>query len=307
MKNLPGIFSFSAFLFISAPALAQEPTGGAQMATAAFTDSLTSRSEKTTDGFYYKAIPVATEKGSRLYVYYSAYGPGYENLQLAFINTAAGKVTKHVCKLTAGSCLGTIEFDTTFTEAGTVNVLYTTTIPGQTLQYTAMAFYASPEALKYNADADLCWKTGYLLKHSDNGFKFIMNDESNGFAAHSTTTPLMKENPASSRIIESIGSIVYTSTLGRGTREQADVYMKQIDESLRQCLGTLFEYKGETDKLTCTASAETYGQVIRNLSYSDKGGKKPKYVITVSVTEKTVQGNKVYDVEMAIKNMFYQF
>lgn len=318
MYSTPRLFTsitFLVILFSSLNSSAQtDPPGGAQLSMSMLDDSLTTSSDKTTDGFYYKGIPLTYAAGSRLYIYYSSYGPNYKELSLVFLDDA-GKMVRYHSEELLGTKMGTIELDTTFTADGKTNLLFTTEKEGQTLGYTATAAYASPEALAFKSDADFCWKVAYVLKHSDIGYKFITSGQKKGFGtSYSTTAPLRSDAPTASSVYEGVSSIVYKSTIGRGTKDQAETFFSQMEQSLKQCMGTEFEYSSTTDtdgmkKLTCTASASTDGVSVRNLEYmgKDKGGIKPKYIVTVSMVRRTVEGNEVCDIEMEIRNAFYQF
>lgn len=305
---LPALF----LILTSLPAKAQEPIGGEQLSTVSYDDSLTSASDKTTDGYYYKGFPLTYEAGSRAYFYYSAYGPNYKHLSLVFLDEA-GKITRYHSDLMLDTPSGTIELDTTFAAAGKINVLFTTEEPGEKISFNATAFYASPRALTFNSDADLCWKTAYLLKHSDNAFRFIISKKGGAFSPSSTSAPLRADAPTASVINGGIGSLSYTSTLGRGTQEEATAFFAQLEQTMKQCMGEQFEYKSGKDEkgmttLTCTAMAETKGVNLRNLSYlSKKDEKLPKYVITLSIKEVSSGDAKVYDVEYKLENLFCQF
>lgn len=316
------LFSFSVWsallvifpLFVNAQG-ASEPVGGEAINTVYYVDSLHSGCDKTSDNRYYKGLALSFEKGARLFVHYSAYGKNFKDLALVFMDDEGNVKATYKSEDVFGTKLGKIDLDSVFAENGKTNIVFTTIGSAEEISFDATISYASPRALEYKPQAEFCWKLGYLLKHSDIGYRFIKSGKGGGFGMnnYATTAPLMAENPNASSVVSGIGSIEYNTFIGRGTAAQAKPYWDQLTQSLKQCMGDLFQYsesKGEKGlpKLTCTMKAEVAGQKLNNLSYvNTKNTKEIKYEVTLWLEETTVQGVTMQDIHIRVKNLFCQF
>ena len=149
-----------------------EILGGEKPSVMRMDDSLTTKSPKNKDGQYYKSLSLKYEKGGRLFIDFTGFGKNHQDLCLIF-ETNAGKSVKYYSKEVLGNKLGKIEIDTSFKETSSVNIFFATAKTMQPMNFRADLFYASPKAMEYNDQKDLCWKLAYLFKHSDNGYKFI--------------------------------------------------------------------------------------------------------------------------------------
>lgn len=308
---------FFVCLFLNATvAFTQQPPGGEVLQVGYVDDSLYYRSAKDAEGFYHYSIPVTAKAGSRLYVYYSPYGPNSNYGSVNFVDSLEQKTVKYNYENRGKKNYGIYEIDTTFTKDTRFRLSFTTSTPKTWIRFTAQIYLATPEALKYNDTADFCWQVYYLAKHAQNGFRFIRGPKETdefGETFFRTKASLVPGSPDACMIIKGLGNITYRCVLGGGSKTEADAYFKQLETLLRQCLGSEFEYKTTTannlPKLICQRNQSMSGIVVHNLEYISKKSAdiQPRYIITAEMNEESTGADKMYTITFTLKDAFYQY
>ncbi len=309
LKNIPLIICLLSLCFIFTNASAQElPT----IATRHFHDSLHSGSSKSADGRYYFEHQAAVMAGARMNIHFSAFGPQYKDLCMEFIDLEGNK-KKYLSDLRFDMRTGTIDLDTTFPKTMDFSILFTSEKSGEKMSFFVDISYALKEYLTCPSQQNVCWKIGFILKHSDNGFKFITG-ESTGLNTNATSAPMMAEAAQESKIVSTLGSLFYSSIIARGTKAEVESAYNQLANGLPGCMGTVFTYTSTTDAsglphLNCVAVSYTEGQTIHNLKYMGDNLKPqlPKYKVSIYIAEKTAAGKTYYELIMDISNQFVQY
>ena len=309
LKHIPRIIGLLSLCFFFINASAQElPT----IATRHFHDSLHSGSTKSEDGRYYFEHQAAAIAGARMNIHFSAFGPQYKDLCLEFIDLEGNKTT-YLSDLRFDRRSGTIDLDTIFPKTMDFRMLFTSEKPGEKMSFFVDISYALKEYLICPSQQTVCWKIGFILKHSDNGFKFITG-ESTGLNTNATTAPIMAEASQESKIVSMPGSLFYSSTIARGTKAEVENAYNQMASGLPACMGTVFNYTSTTDAsglphLNCVAVVYTEGETINNLKYMGDNLKAqvPKYQVSIYIAEKISGGNTYYELIMDISNQFVQY
>ena len=306
---LPRII-FAASLFFGAQLSAQESYAPSDSLYSVYlNDSLTDASQKSPEGNYYDGVTISPVAGSRLTVHCSSFGQDYKDMCIIFQN-GNGQSAIYF----SGALSGQIDIDSSFSESTSISIYLTTKAPGEKFSYSGTILYASPSALKWHEDAAFGWKVQYVLKQSDNGFKFIKGDLVPGLFNMSQYNSTAQIKPGFSFIYDGMGSISYQCTLGRGTQEQAEDAFKKAQGALFECLGQGWTFDNGVDEkgmqhFSATMNAPTSGACIHNLSYLDKKDDSlPKYQVYLYVQENVVDGKVVsYDLVMQVVNDFWQY
>jgi hypothetical protein len=312
MKTLPIFILLSFFFLLNGKTSAQESLGGPQIYVQHYEDSLYIGCSLNDEGCFYQAITLDEQENSRLFIHFSGSGPDYADMKMIVINSSGTK-TNYYSKEINGFKLGTIDLDTTFSSADKLTIQFTSRTAGAYLHYTAEASYASSEAMTYDVNQNFCWKLGYLLKQSDNGYRFITGKDA-GMFSYYATTPLVGENPSESTIEKMVGSCYFHANVMRGKKEDVEAYFKQMQDALQQCMGTQFEYKSTTDEdgykhFVCTATASTSGQTINNWNYHDNDIKDvmTKYKVSLYTRGYTYGGQSYVELCLDVANLFEQY
>lgn len=308
---------FFVCLFLTATvAFAQQPVGGDVLQVGYVDDSLNYRTEKDAEGFYHHSIPVTAKAGSRLYVFYSPYGPNSNYGSVNFIDSLESKTVTYNYENRGKKTYGIYHIDTTFTKDTRFRLRFTTTTPNTSVRYTAQIYLASPEALQFKDSADFCWQVYYLAKHAQNGFRFIRGQQETdafGETFFRTKASLVPGSPDACRITKGLGNITYRCVLGGGSKTEADAYFKQLETLLRQCLGSEFNYTSTTannlPKLICQRNQSMSGIVVHNPEYNTKKSAdvQPRYIITAEMNAESGGADKVYTIIFTLKDAFYQY
>lgn len=320
--------SFTVMLFIlifSFGAVAQVPVGGPDLYSANLIDSLTQQSLKSPDGCYYNESILPVKIGTKFML--RVHGSKKEGKEIAVILTDR---SGHTVKLTSKSLSsdfksGIIHIDTEFYQKDTISLRITSLVPGLGFRYTLQSFFAGPETFYYKKDADMCWRLIYFLKHSVNGFNFLVEMpylyKNVNVNTKSTISPFFPDNPNGSKIYHG-DKIFYLATIGQGDRQKVlDVY-NQYDTLIRQCLGRTFEMTETSDGnegkiLTATyfASKEESKVFIWNKdpnSIIKKDDKMSKYRITMVMgLGKYIDDDDnlqtIWELDLKFENLFFQY
>ncbi|MEI7829946.1 MAG: hypothetical protein WCI31_09260 [Prolixibacteraceae bacterium] len=302
---------------------AQEQKGGSPLFSAYYRDTLNTKCNKTYEGNYYKELSFQVKKGDRMAISFRVGGNDKNELNL----TMAGKSEAIFKKVGSLSQEGnSIFMDTTFVADNECQIRLTTVNPGKIFRYSAVVFIATPEAIAFRKDADICWKLAYFLKHSPCGFNFL-NSKRDMYSKEDfySNAQLSEENGTSSIIHIGKYDIFLNCYLGRGLLEQTNAAFNQTESALRQCFGDKFDYTFTAEKglksLTCTYFADKKEQPIVRRTASNipvKGEKMAIFVVTLSMDidkGSTISAlldpsnNKItyFSLYLKIENPFYQF